>query len=123
MKRLALLTAAAVFFGSAAQATDLKMATLPANLSQAITMATFANIVSAELDDVNIEVAFVQSEDRVEHLIISDDGFGISDTIMDKCLWFGAGDNFGAKRGIGKFGIGLPFACCSQSSNYEVISL
>jgi len=80
------------------------------------------NSLQHSTDDVNIEVAFVQSEDRVEHLIISDDGFGISDTIMDKCLWFGAGDNFGAKRGIGKFGIGLPFACCSQSSNYEVIS-
>jgi TRAP transporter TAXI family solute receptor len=57
MKKLASLAAATAFMGSAVQAADLKMATLPANLSQAITMATFANIVSAELDDVNIEVA------------------------------------------------------------------
>lgn len=57
MKKLAVLAAATAFMGSAVQAADLKMATLPANLSQAITMATFANIVSAELDDVNIEVA------------------------------------------------------------------
>ena len=57
MKKLAILAAATAFMGSAVQAADLKMATLPANLSQAITMATFANIVSAELDDVNIEVA------------------------------------------------------------------
>ena len=48
---------AALFAAGTAQAADLKMATLPANLSQAITMATFANIVSSELDDVNIEVA------------------------------------------------------------------
>lgn len=57
MKKLAILATATAFMGSAVQAADLKMATLPANLSQAITMATFANIVSAELDDVNIEVA------------------------------------------------------------------
>lgn len=57
MKKLAILAVATAFMGSAVQAADLKMATLPANLSQAITMATFANIVSAELDDVNIEVA------------------------------------------------------------------
>ena len=57
MKKLLCLAATAVVISSTAQAADLKMATLPANLSQAITMATFANIVSSELDDVNIEVA------------------------------------------------------------------
>ena len=57
MKRLAIMAAFAAMFTSAVQAAELKMATLPANLSQAITMATFANIVSAELRDVSIEVA------------------------------------------------------------------
>ena len=46
-----------VAMAGSAGATDLKMATLPANLPQAITMATFANIVSAELADVDIEIA------------------------------------------------------------------
>jgi len=57
MRIIAIIAALSAMLGSAAQAADLKMATLPANLSQAITMATFANIVSSELDDVNIEVA------------------------------------------------------------------
>ena len=57
MKKLILGIASALLLSGAAQANDLKMATLPANLSQAITMATFANIVSAELSDVSIEVA------------------------------------------------------------------
>ena len=57
MKKLLLTLAAALVASSGVQAADLKMATLPANLSQAITMATFANIVSSELSDVNIEVA------------------------------------------------------------------
>ena len=94
------------------------------------TLGAIGEIVDNSLqhsdNDVNIEVAFVQSNERVEHIIISDDGYGIGEAdgqlIIDKCLWFGAGDNFGATQGIGKFGIGLPFACCSQSSYYEVIS-
>jgi TRAP transporter TAXI family solute receptor len=57
MRHSLYLAAAAALISSTVQAADLKMATLPANLSQAITMATFANIVSAELGDVNIEVA------------------------------------------------------------------
>lgn len=54
MKKLILGIASALLLSGAAQANDLKMATLPANLSQAITMATFANIVSAELSDVGV---------------------------------------------------------------------
>ena len=57
MKKMLLGLTAGLLAVSQAQAADLKMATLPANLSQAITMATFANIVSSELGDVNIEVA------------------------------------------------------------------
>lgn len=57
MKKLLIGLMSAAFAVTSAHAADLKMATLPANLSQAITMATFANIVSGELSDVNIEVA------------------------------------------------------------------
>lgn len=57
MKRWLLFTVAGALVSATVAAEDLKMATLPANLSQAVTMATFANIVSAELDDINIEVA------------------------------------------------------------------
>lgn len=56
MRKLILAAVAASFAGSAV-AEDLKMATLPANLPPAIVMATFANIVSSEVDDLNIEVA------------------------------------------------------------------
>lgn len=40
-----------------AQAETLKMATIAPSLGQAITMATFANVVSANLEDIDIEVA------------------------------------------------------------------
>ncbi|MEM5582113.1 TAXI family TRAP transporter solute-binding subunit [Roseibium sp. AS2] len=40
-----------------AQSTTLKMATIAPSLGQAITMATFANVVTDNLDDISIEVS------------------------------------------------------------------
>ena len=57
MKKLTAAAAAMFLAGGALQAETLTMATIAPSLSQAITMATFANIVSSNLDDVEIEVA------------------------------------------------------------------
>ena len=62
MSRLFLILATAFSFlltgpGSAAEPRTLKMATIAPSLSQAITMATFANIVTQNLDNIKIEVA------------------------------------------------------------------
>lgn len=43
--------------GASAEDTTLKMATIAPSLGQAITMATFASVVSNNLDDVSIEVS------------------------------------------------------------------
>ena len=57
MRKLLIATAAVLASSTAVHAETLKMATLPANLMPAIVMATFANIVSSNLDDIDIEVA------------------------------------------------------------------
>ncbi|MFV1875763.1 TAXI family TRAP transporter solute-binding subunit [Nioella sp.] len=59
MRKLTLAaTAAATIAATTAMAdTTLRMATIEPSLGQAITMATFANIVNGQLDDVQIEVA------------------------------------------------------------------
>lgn len=59
MKRLASLALTGLLWTGAASAEDttLKMQTIEPSLGQAITMATFANIVTDKLDDVAIEVA------------------------------------------------------------------
>ncbi len=51
------LTAALISGSAIAQDQTLRMATIAPSLGQAITMATFANIVSDNLDDITIEVA------------------------------------------------------------------
>lgn len=58
MKRQIFAALAALSIGAAsAQAETLKMATIEPSLGQAITMATFANLVTDKLGDVEIEVA------------------------------------------------------------------
>lgn len=58
MKHETLAAAAALLIGmGTAQAETLKMATIEPSLGQAITMATFANLVTDALGDVEIEVA------------------------------------------------------------------
>ena len=51
------LAALAALMTNAAQAETLKMATIEPSLGQAITMATFANVVNGNQDSVDIEVA------------------------------------------------------------------
>ena len=57
MKTLPLALAALALPAAAAAQTTLQMATIEPSLGQAITMATFANIVNDHLEDVKIEVA------------------------------------------------------------------
>ena len=58
MMRLACAAlAASTIAATAASAETLKMATIAPSLSQAITMATFANVVNSNLPDIEIEVA------------------------------------------------------------------
>lgn len=54
---LAAVAAATLTAGVSHADTTLKMATIEPSLGQAITMATFANVVNGRLDDVQIEVA------------------------------------------------------------------
>lgn len=54
---LAAIAATTLAAGTAAADTTLKMATIEPSLGQAITMATFANVVNGQLDDIQIEVA------------------------------------------------------------------
>ncbi len=53
----ALAAATCLAWPAQADTTKLKMATIAPSLGQAITMSTFANVVSSNLDDVEVEVS------------------------------------------------------------------
>ena len=71
----------------------------------------------------NINVILIEKGKtrHVKDIILTDNGIGMGD-IIDTCLFFGGGTNHNATENLGKFGIGLPFACCSQSTKYHVYS-
>jgi hypothetical protein len=71
----------------------------------------------------NISVILIEKgkDKKVKDIIITDNGQGMGE-IIDTCLFFGGGTNHGATTNLGKFGIGLPYACCSQSTKYHVYS-
>ena len=57
MRKLAIAAAVAALACTAAHAQTFRMATIAPSLSQAVTMATFANVVNSNLDGIEIEVA------------------------------------------------------------------
>lgn len=87
------------------------------------------NSIQAEAENIHIIVAEKKvlspsgkNIKLISDVIIYDDGNGISSEIMDKCLVFGGSNRLGSKKGLGKFGHGLPEASCSQADRTEVYS-
>lgn len=80
--------------------------------------------------DSNINIILIEkiqpnsTRSRLEQVAIVDNGVGMDKETISSCLNFGGGNNHGenVKGRLGKFGLGLPYASCSQSPNYEVIS-
>ena len=87
------------------------------------------NAIQANAENVHIIVADKKVETasgrivkRISDVIIYDDGDGIAEDIMDICLVHGGSDRLYAKKGMGKFGHGLPAASCTQADRTEVYS-
>jgi hypothetical protein len=77
--------------------------------------------VEGKVANINVILIEKGKNKTVKDIIITDNGQGMGD-IIDTCLFFGGGTNHGATSNLGKFGIGLPYACCSQSNKYHVYS-
>lgn len=94
------------------------------------TVGAIAEIVDNSIQwktnkDVEINIVFIQKDKILDEILIIDNGKGmgkdkVGKEIIDYCLYFGGGTNHDSKDGLGKFGIGLPYACCSQATEYHV---
>lgn len=72
-----------------------------------------------------IQIVFVARPDRnnkVEEILIIDDGEGMSRETFDKALQFGSGTRDKATSGLGKYGQGLPNSSVSQTKRVEVFT-
>jgi len=56
----------------------------------------------------------------VDEIIVVDNGHGMDKDTLETSMRFGGGTRHGAKRGLGKFGMGLPNSSASQCPRFEV---
>ncbi|MDZ7720652.1 MAG: ATP-binding protein [Balneolaceae bacterium] len=82
---------------------------------------------SIQADSENIRIILIERirEGKrrtwnVDEILIVDDGHGMSKDETMRCLRFGGGTRHGAKKGLGKFGFGLPNSSASQCPRFEV---
>lgn len=62
------------------------------------------------------------SVSRVKRIAVLDDGCGMDENTLRMALQFGNGTRLGDRKGIGRFGMGLPSASISQCRKVEVWS-
>jgi hypothetical protein len=85
---------------------------------------------SIEAEAKNIRVITLEKEEmgrqrmttKVNEIMIYDDGLGMDPKTLGICLQFGNGTRLSSRKGIGRFGIGLPNASVSQCRRVEVYS-
>lgn len=78
----------------------------------------------------NVEILCVEKEEfinersssKIEEIAVYDDACGMPEDVLSIALAFGQGTRKGAKKGIGKFGMGLPNASISQADRVDVWS-
>lgn len=58
----------------------------------------------------------------VDKIAIADDGIGMSEEVLHKCLVLGYSTRFGSRSGMGRFGVGATLAGISQAKRIEVYS-
>jgi Histidine kinase-, DNA gyrase B-, and HSP90-like ATPase len=75
---------------------------------------------SCEADARKVEICIVKDPKRGLRVMVSDDGRGMTATALRAALQFGGSSHTGARRGIGRFGMGLPTASLSQARRVSV---
>jgi hypothetical protein len=96
------------------------------------TVAALAEIIdnSIEANGKNIQVISYEKEvqvgkrtmSQIQEIVTYDDGRGMSPEVLSICLQFGNGTRMQSRKGMGRFGIGLPNASISQAKRVEVYS-
>ena len=74
----------------------------------------------AKIIDIILVTAFEHNKHKVKHIVISDDGIGMDETVFSNALQFQGGTNHRATSGLGKYGMGLPASSCNQTKHFEI---
>jgi len=74
---------------------------------------------SADLVDVNVTTGSERSSQRIT---VVDDGTGMDPEAMQLALQFGGSTRFNSRRGMGRYGMGLPCSCLSLARRIDLYS-
>jgi hypothetical protein len=75
---------------------------------------------NASIVDVIIIRSTVRAHDEIEEILIIDNGDGMDNIVFEKALQMSSGNRSKAKKGLGKYGQGLPNSSISQTKRVEV---
>lgn len=75
---------------------------------------------NASIVDVVIVKSTIRDHDEIEEIIIIDNGDGMDHIVFEKALQMSSGNRSKAKKGLGKYGQGLPNSSISQTKRVEV---
>lgn len=85
---------------------------------------------SVEAESKNISIKFNISNDQsrgknffhLNSVAFGDDGTGMDDEILHRCLQLGYSSRYGSRKGIGRFGVGMTKGAISQCKRIDVYS-
>lgn len=96
------------------------------------TAAALAELIdnSIEADAKDIQILTFEEQvllkkrrvHQIQEIAVYDDGIGMPPDVLKICLQFGNGTRLASRKGIGRFGIGLPNASVSQARRVDVYS-
>jgi len=90
------------------------------------TVSAISEIVdnSIQANAKNIDIVIIRNTtriaDEIDEILIVDNGDGMKQEIFNKALQMAAGNKSRAKKGLGKYGQGLPNSSISQTKRVEV---
>ena len=78
------------------------------------------NAIEAEATRIDVDL----TDDLQQGPIIKvlDNGLGMTPTVLHRCLQFGGTSRFNSRRGLGRFGLGLPMSSLSYARRVSVCS-
>ena len=76
---------------------------------------------SVDADAKNIELITITRDKKIKEIFFVDDGKGMSENILAKCVVFSEGTNSPGTKKTGFFGMGLPNSSLSQCRDFSVI--
>src|SRR5262249_1143838 len=85
------------------------------------------NSLQADATHVKIHMSYRpkspgKGHEAIERIAFGDDGYGMDEQVLHRCLQLGYSTRFNDRSGIGRFGVGATLAAINQCKRVEIYS-